>query len=245
MFEEQVAAAVEQLELQPRQLRQVVVAQRAIGIDQLAGNAPGIDQAQPLQVLQDLLDRFAVHFHPAAAMLAGIGVGLFAQHLQQGVGIGQARVEAHRQRFQFGRQLDLGADQHQHVRLAVAALDQVAQRTLVAGVTEVGVEIEQQVDAALFGLADHLQGGAGVGRADRIVLALQVDAAQALGDRPAVQGTPDMHQRLPEQFDDATLVLGLDDDQGGVGADQCAQVLQFAHAGSILRERNDSKADAD
>jgi len=126
----------------------------------------------------------------------------------------------------------------------VAALDQVAQGALVAGVAQVRVEIEQQVDAALFGLADHLQGGAGIGRADGIVLAFQVDAAQALGDRPAVQRTPDVHERLPEQFDDATLILGLDHDQGGIGADQCAQVLQFAHAGSILRGRHDSKAGA-
>jgi hypothetical protein len=62
MLEEQVAAAVEQLELQPCQLRQVVVAQRAIGVDQLARDAPGIDQAQALQVLQDLLHRLAVDF---------------------------------------------------------------------------------------------------------------------------------------------------------------------------------------
>jgi len=54
-----------------------------------------------------------------------------------------------------------------------------------------------------------------------------------------------VHQRLPEQFNDTTLILGLDHDQGGIGADQCAQVLQFAHAGSVLRERHDSKADAD
>ncbi|KAG1461551.1 hypothetical protein G6F57_014117 [Rhizopus arrhizus] len=68
MLEEQVPAAVEQLELQPCQLRQVVVAQRAVGVDQLARDAPGIHQAQALQVLQDLLHRFAVDFHAAAAV---------------------------------------------------------------------------------------------------------------------------------------------------------------------------------
>ncbi|MNS97947.1 hypothetical protein D3C72_1322960 [compost metagenome] len=82
VLEEQVAAAVEQLELQPRQLWQVVVAQRAIGVDQLPRDAPRIDQAQALQVLQDLLDRLAVHFHPPPAVFACIGIGFFAQHLQ-------------------------------------------------------------------------------------------------------------------------------------------------------------------
>jgi hypothetical protein len=88
MLEEQVAAAVEQLELQPCQLRQVVVAQRAIGVDQLAGDAAGIDQAQALQVLQDLLHR-RVDLDTAAAVFARIGVGLFAQHLQQALASGR------------------------------------------------------------------------------------------------------------------------------------------------------------
>jgi len=111
------------------------------------------------------------------------------------------------------------------VGLAVAPLDQVAQGALVAGIAQVGMEIEQQVDAALLGLADHLQGRAGVGRADRVVLAVHVDPAQPLGDRPAVQGAPDMHQGLPEQLHHPAFILGLDDDQRGVGADQRAQVL--------------------
>lgn len=221
----QVAGPVEQLELEPGQLRQVVLAERAVGEDQLPADASRVHHAQAAQVVQDLLDRLVVHFDPPPAVLAGIGFGLFAQHLQQRVEVGQARVEAGGQGFQFGRQLDLGTDQHQHVGFAVAALDQVAQRALVAGIAQVGMEIEQQVDAALLGLADHLQGRTGIGRANRVVLAVHVDAAQALGDGPAVQGPPDMHQGLPEQLHDATLVLGLDDDQRGVGADQRAQVL--------------------
>jgi hypothetical protein len=73
--------------------------------------------------------------------------------------------------------------------------------------------------------ADHLQRRAGVGRAHRLILAVHVDPAQALGDRPAVQGPPDVHQGLAEQFDDATLVLGLDDNQRCVGADKRTEIL--------------------
>ena len=62
-----------------------------------------------------------------------------------------------------------------------------------------------------------------------VVLAVQVDAAQALGDRPAVERAPGVHQRLPEQLDHAGLVAGLDHDQRRVRADQRDQVLQFAH----------------
>ncbi|MNV10506.1 hypothetical protein D3C71_1010350 [compost metagenome] len=225
VFVMQVPGAVEQLELEPGQLRQVVLAERAVGEDQLARDPACVDHAQPAQVVQDLLDRLVVHLDPTPAVLAGIGFGLLAQHLQQRVEVGQARIEAGGQCLQLGRQLHLGPDQHQHMGLAMTALDQVAQGTLVAGIAQVGVEIEQQVDPTLFGLADHLQRRTGIGRADRVILAVHVDAAQALGDRPAVQGTPDVHQGLPEQLHDTTLVLGLDDDQRGVGADQCAQVL--------------------
>ncbi|MNM58476.1 hypothetical protein D3C81_697070 [compost metagenome] len=228
-----MTAAVEQLELEPGQLRQVVGTQCAVAMDQLAGDAAGVGHAQPAEVAQDLLHRVLVGFHPPAAVFPGVTGGLFAQHLEQGVGIGQARVEARGQCFEFWRQLDLGAHQHQHMRLAVAALDDVAQQALVAGVAQVGVEIEQQVDAALVGLLDHPQRRAGVGRAGGLVLAVDVDAAQALGDGPAVQCPPYVHQRLPEQLDDPRLVLGLDDDQRRVGADQRGKVLQFAHGGSV------------
>src|SRR5690606_21168744 len=60
-------------------------------------------------------------------------------------------------------------------------------------------------------------------------LAIQVDPAQALGDRPAVQRAPDLQQRLPEQVDHPRLVRGFHHHQRGVGADQCGKVLQFAH----------------
>ena len=202
-------------------------------IDQLAGDAARVGEAETAQVAQDLLHRFLVHLHAPAAVFTGIGAGFLAQHLQQRVGIGQARIEAGRQRFQLGRQFDPGTDQHDHMRLAVAALQDVAQQPLMAGVAQVGMEIEQQVDAALLGLLDHAQHRAGIGRTDRIVLAVQVDAAQALGDRPAVQRPPHMHKRLPEQLHDPGLILCLDDDQWRVGADQRGEVLQLAHGGSI------------
>jgi len=102
------------------------------------------------------------------------------------------------------------------------------------------VEIEQQVDAALLGLLDGLEGGAGVGRADGVVLAVHVQPAQALGDAPAEQRPPHLTQGLPEQLHHAALVLGLDDDQRGVGADQRGEVLQLVHGASGPWGRNDN-----
>jgi len=220
-----MTGTVEQFEFQPGQLRQVVLTQCAIRENQLAGDTPRVHHAQAAQVAQDQLYRLVVHLHPLAAVFAGIGGRFLAQHLQQGVQVGQARIEAGGQCLQLGRQLHLGAHQHQHVGFAMAALDQVAQCALVAGIAQVRVEIEQQVDAALLGLADHLQRRTGIRRADGVVLLVHVDPAQALGDRPAVQGAPHVHQGLAEQLHHPALVLGLDDNQRGVGADQCAQVL--------------------
>ena len=121
VFVVQVAAAVEQLELQLRQLRQVRGGERAVGMDQLAGDPACVVQVQALQVAYDLAYRRLVGLDPAATMFTGVGHRLLADQFQQGVGIGQARGEAHRQRIQFGRQLDFGPDQHQHVRQAAAA----------------------------------------------------------------------------------------------------------------------------
>jgi hypothetical protein len=115
------------------------------------------------------------------------------------------------------------------MRLAMPAQQDVAQQPLVAGIAQVGVEIQQQVDAALVGSMDVAQDRAGVGRALGRVLAVDVQPAQTLGDRPAVQGPPDLHQALPEQVHHLRFVGTLDHDQRGIGTDQCRQVLQLTH----------------
>ena len=91
------------------------------------------------------------------------------------------------------------------------------------------MRVQQQVGAALRGVADRVEGGAEVGRAFRLVLAVHVDPAQALGHRPAVERAPGMHQRLPEQLDHPRFVGGFDHQQRGLRAQQRDQVLQFAH----------------
>lgn len=115
------------------------------------------------------------------------------------------------------------------MRLAVAALEDVAELALGAGVAQVRLGIEQQVEVALVGLANRLQGRGGVGRDVRVVIPVNVDPAHALGDRPAEQHAPDTHQDLPEQLDHALLVAGLDHDQRRVGEDQRSQALQIDH----------------
>ncbi len=174
--------------------------------------------------------RLGIDFDALAAVLAGVGGSLVLDHLQQGLAGRQLRPVAHRVRLQVLGQLDLVADQHQHVRQAVAALQDVADLAQGAGVLEVGREVEQQEHAALVVAVDRLQGGAGVGGDIGLVLAIHVDPAHALGDRPAEQGAPDVHQRLAEQFHHPGLVRGLDHDEGGVGANQRHEVLQAVHA---------------
>ena len=73
---------------------------------------------------------------------------------------------------------------------------------------------------------------AGVGRDVGGIFAVEVDAAQAFGDRPAVQGAPHLQQRLSEQFEHAGFVRRLDHDQRRVGADQCGKVPQFTQRSS-------------
>jgi hypothetical protein len=61
------------------------------------------------------------------------------------------------------------------------------------------------------------------------VLAVHVDPAQALGDRPAVQRAPDLASAPAGTGRPPAPRRGLDHDQRGVGADQRGQVLQLAH----------------
>ena len=231
----QLAGAVEQAELELGEFGQVVRAERPVAEDQVARDAAHVDRIEPTQVANDLLHGLGVHGDAPAAVLARVGIGFLAHDLQARVRIGQARAVAHGERFDVRRQLDRMADQHDHVRLAVAALHQVAQHALAAGVAEVGMHVEQQVDAALLGVAHRLEGVGGVRRDVRRVLAVEVEPAQAFGDRPAVQLAPDVHQCLAEQLDHAGLVARLDHDQRRVRADQGDEVVQFTHVGHPCR----------
>lgn len=172
-----------------------------------------------------------------------IGVGFFVQYFQQGVGIGQVWVEVYCQCFQFGWQFDFGVDQYQYVWFVVVVLDQVVQCVLVVGIVQVGVEIEQQVDIVLVGLVDYLQCGVGIGWVDRRIFVVQVNVVQVFGDGLVVQGLLYVYQCLLEQFDDVFFILGFDYDQGGIGVDQCVQVLQFVYVGLIFWGCYDSKGD--
>ena len=229
-FVMQVAAPVEQLEFQLRQFGQVVRAEDAVAEDQMARDATRVAYTEAAQVAHDLLHRRGVGLDAPTAVFAGIRRRFIAYELEQIRGIGRRRREAHGQRVQLGRQLDLRAHQHQHVRQAPAPLQDVAQLPLRARVAEVGMEIEQQIDAALVGVADRLQRRARVGRHLRGILAIEVDAPQSFRDRPAVQRAPHVQERLPEQCDDIVLVGRLDDDQRRVGADQRDEILQLAHS---------------
>jgi hypothetical protein len=75
-FVMQVAAAVEQFELEPCQLRQVAGIECAVVVDQLARDAAHVDRIQAAQVAHDLLHGFTIDFDAAPAVLAGIALGL-------------------------------------------------------------------------------------------------------------------------------------------------------------------------
>jgi len=109
----------------------------------MARDAARIDHVQPLQVAHDLRDDRLVDYHALAAMLDGVRSAFVAHKFQQCVRVGQARRESHRQWFQFGGELHLRPDQHQHMRLAaIAALQDVAHLPLRTGVAKVGMEIQ-------------------------------------------------------------------------------------------------------
>ena len=186
VFVMQVAALVEQLEFQLGQRGQIIMVEGAIAEHQLPGDATCIGFRQALQVANDLCRRILIHFRAAATVFAGVVGGFIADDGEQSVGIRQAWIEASRQRFQLVRQLHLGADHPDDVRLLViGALQDVAQHALGGGILQIGMEIQHQVDAALVGVADRSQGAAGIRGDAGGLLAAQIHPAQAIGDRPA------------------------------------------------------------
>ena len=243
VFVVQVARSVEQFELELRQLRQVALVERAVVEHQLPGDAAGIAQRQPLQVAHNAFDGLRVLFHAAPAVLGGEGLRLLVDHAPQRGRVGQARAIADGLGFQLPGQFHPVSHQHQGVRQAVATLQDVAHLALAAAVFQVGVEIQQQVHPALGGGADGAQRGAHVGRDLGRVLSIQVDPAQAFGDRPPVHGPPHPGQGLAEHVHRLRLVGGLDHDQRGAGSDQRGQVLHLAHGARKLVERRRTIAD--
>lgn len=94
--------------------------------------------SSPLQVAHDALDGRLVGLRALAAMRAPACRGLLAHDLHQGMGVGQPRAETRGLRLESGGQLDLVPAQDDGVPHALAALQQVAQLALGAGVSDAG-----------------------------------------------------------------------------------------------------------
>ena len=73
---------------------------------------------------------------------------------------------------------------------------------------------EAEGEIATVGFPDMRAGDVG------LVFAIQIETAQAFGNRPAIQCTPDIFQRMPKQVDDAGFVFGFNQDKRGVRAQQ-------------------------
>ncbi len=236
VLEMQVSGTVEQVELQPRQRRQVIAVEHAIAVDQLAHDLPRLAGIQSFQIAHDGADRIRLHLNPTAAVGGGIALDLLGHDPAQGLAIGQAQRHAHRQPVKLRRQLHAVADQHQSVLGAILALHDLAQVALGDGVIQIRMQVEQHVRAGQPRRADRAQGGADIRRRPLLVQ-IDIEPAQAVGDRPAVQRPQDLVQQMPEQVDNPRLVGRVDQDQRRLGAQQGGDVAGFGHGHLRMKGR--------
>ena len=95
-------------------------------------------------------------------------------------------------------------------------------------IVQIGMEVEQQIDAGLLCGADIAKRLGRVGQAT-LRLGLELDAPQPLGDRPAKGRLGETQCKPGEQLDDTRLLDRLDEDDRGVRAQQNLQVVQVRH----------------
>jgi hypothetical protein len=229
VFEMQHAVAVQQIELQARQLRQVAHADGAVAEHQLPGDAARVRQLQPEQIAHDGLERDCVDLDAPAAVFARVLERGFTHQFAERGFVRQLQVHAHGMRFDLLGNLDADADQHQRVRRGVGAIDDLAHEAHRHRITQIAVEIAEQEDRAFALFLDELQRGRGFDRAERRFVQRHVEALQAVGQAPLVQRPPDLADDMAKAFDDPRLFGGIDGDDGMAGADQAGEVVEVGH----------------
>jgi hypothetical protein len=95
-------------------------------------------------------------------------------------------------------------------------------------IVEIGMEVEQQIDAALLCGADIAKRLGRIGEA-ALRLGIELDAPQPLGHRPAKGRLGQTHGKPGEELDDTRLLDRLDEHDRGVRAQQNLQVVQVRH----------------
>src|SRR3546814_8108281 len=84
-LEAQMAAAVEQFELELVQFGQVVVTDRAVAKNQMTGDAPCVGQVEAAQIAHQCAQGVGVHLYPLAGVFAGIDLRFIAHQFEQRV----------------------------------------------------------------------------------------------------------------------------------------------------------------
>ena len=147
---------------------------------------------------------------------------------------GSRTAEARRQVFELLRQLHLEADEHERARALVVFLRDVLERAHEQRIFEVGMKVQQHVDAGHGGRLDVPQEL--IGLRQRALRAAQVDvhAQQAFGHRPLedapVPAALGAHGGVAHQLDDAAFLAAFDDHQWDARREQG---LDFSGGGDV------------
>ena len=209
--------AVQQLVLRFHDAGDVVRGDRPILIDGISGEALGVRKRQPGEISNEELQGLGIHLDlPLGVLLAVLvdelvngGLALF--------GARELHLELGGERLDLGGQLDVVADQ-QHADPGSGGADgDVFQQSHVHRIGQERMEVEQRVDAGTVSRANLAQDIGGLG--DLLLgLQIQVEALQAVGDRPAqeraVRAGGALDGELHQQFEKTLLIRGLYDHNG-------------------------------
>ena len=182
VFEAQHAAAIEQLVLGLHDARQVARHQRAVVEDRLARQPLGVADRQAGEILDQQLQRLAVGAHFARRSCESTRCATFS--MMPGARRGRETPAGSARRGARARAAArFAADQHDRARRAVVVLADVLQQPDVHRIGQERMEVEQHVDAGDVRGADRLEHCRRLGVVLLCAAEVDVQAAQAVGDR--------------------------------------------------------------
>ena len=147
---------------------------------------------------------------------------------------GISQREARREMLEFLRQLHFVADEHERARALLVVLRDVLDRAHEHRIVEIGVEIEQHVDAGHGGGVDVLQQLFGLRKCPLRSAQIDVDAQQPFGHRPLenapVLAALGFQRGFAHQLHDRRFFPAFDDHQRHA---RSQQGLQFSGGGAV------------
>ncbi len=219
---------VQQPVFRPGHFLQVVRSDRAVVVNGCTRQSFGLRERQSTEVLDEQVERLAVH----AQLLVLLLLGPLAGHPRDGVAedrfIGQLEFETGHEVADFIGYRDGVAHEDERLPARFGLQRHFLDLPDVLGVVQERMKIDEQVDPRDLHRPDMTQYLARLH--DGLLPALAVsEPAQPLRHRPPKQPPPHPRRCLCQQLHDPVFLDGLDDNDGCARLDERDELLGFRH----------------